>query len=166
MKYLHSVEMVLCKRMKNYGMICLLLLTCYPAIVMGMSNSPADTKPIILSDSTHVNPDSLKQKFLKVYKTYRTQKQNELYKLNWLNNNYNYMFDMYDSELSDSELYDVSKEVYLDYYLRKVELYNYNNIVYFYLDMKHAQSRKGAIQFRIPLPNFTNLFEDKKTLED
>ncbi|MBM4400169.1 MAG: hypothetical protein FJ041_07585, partial [Candidatus Cloacimonetes bacterium] len=66
-----------------------------------------------------------------------------------------------DSELASSEFVQFTKEMYSKYYMNKIELYNYNNIAYIYLNLREAQNTTGAIQFTIPLSNFKNLLSRK-----
>ena len=109
-------------------------------------------------DSIKSLPDESATQFQKEYLSYKLKKlsNNNLLKLN-IRFNLNLSLD----HLTDIELYKLSKELYNRYYLRKIELLNYHNIAFLYLDIKELQSTKGLLQMRVNFSNFNHVFSKK-----
>lgn len=106
--------------------------------------------------------DSLKLTILNDYHKYKLKKQFRIGNVNWLKADFNLVNSLKESNLAQNEVMEISKELYVKYYNNKIELYNYKNMAYLYLNLKEAQSSQGAVQFQIPLPNFYNLFQKRQ----
>lgn len=105
--------------------------------------------------------DSTSTVFIREYHKYKLKNQNRVDFLNWIKPDFGIALKLKDSELASSEFVQFTKEMYSKYYMNKIELYNYNNIAYIYLNLREAQNTTGAIQFTIPLSNFKNLLSRK-----
>lgn len=114
----------------------------------------SDTKNFTKKDSTIVRQDSLKQKMLADYRNYRFKKQLNFSGLNWLKYDIKFIRRFKPSSVIDNNLITFSRDLYTKYYMNRIELYNYKKSVYFYLNLKEAQTSQGALQLRIQLPNF------------
>jgi len=145
-------------RLNCYGLIIVFMLLYCPFFVYSIDANVEFGNQTSLSDSSNVKPDSLKQKLLRAYRGYRVETRFEAYKVNWLNDNYDIILKLYNSEVTENEVFDFSKALYLKYYMNKVELHNFYDFAYLYMDLKQAQTNQGAIQLSIPLPNFSRVF--------
>jgi hypothetical protein len=159
-------SLMLSIRLSCYGLIIVLMLLCCPIFIYSIDANVDFGNQQGSSDSLNIKPDSLKQKLLRAYRGYRVETRFETYKVNWLNDNYDVMLKLYKSEVADNEVFDFSKALYLKYYMNKVELHNFYDFAYLYMDLKQAQNNKGAIQLSIPLPNFSRVFNKKMTYRE
>jgi hypothetical protein len=158
---------------KSYSKIALLLTYLVAlGLVMSISilaaednhylNNPAHNK----DEKVITQEDSLRNVLLNDYHRYKLKNQTRLSNLNWLKQDFNLIKSFNSSTLAQNEVYEISQELYHKYYKNKIELYNYKNMAYLYLDLKEAQSNQGAVQFQIPLPNFNSLFQKKPKPKD
>ncbi len=131
--------------------IILLLISCQSLYCERIQTS--DTDNFTKKDSIVVSQDSLKQIMLTDYHNYRFKKQLGFNGLNWLKYDIKFMKRFKPSKVMDHELITFSRDLYIKYYMNRIELFNYKKSVYFYLNLKEAQTSQGALQLRIQLPS-------------
>lgn len=166
MKHQHIVLSLSGKRLHFCVQYVLLFLLIFPTVLLCVTMQGSNL-PVNNSDFTKSKADSLKQKLLLDYRSYKLKKQTGLLSGNWLDTNSGYMLGLRYSDITDNDFVKLTKELYSNYYMKKIELYNFKGYAYIYLDIKQAQSNKGAFQISIPLSNFIEILRSKKTkLED
>ena len=151
---------------RYYWTIVLLSMLSFPILIHCLDNRIDLNNHAVIADSTKNQIDSIKQTLLTAHHQYKMDKQADMFKLNWLDDNYKFMYNLYDSQIAESELFGFSRTLYMKYYMNKIELLNFNNYAYLYLDLKQAQNYKGALQVKIPFSNFHRAFEKKHNIED
>jgi hypothetical protein len=118
-----------------------------------MDNTGDDVNPIF-------SDEAQKTMMLKDYHYYKIKTPLRRYPLNWLNDNFALDLAKDVRTITESELFEVSMELYSKYYMQRIELYNINQTAFLYLNLREAQTNLGALQFQVNLPNFRNLFKD------
>ena len=64
----------------------------------------------------------------------------------------------------NSDLYQVSKELYENYYAKDILIWSYRKSVFISINFKDMQNNQGFLQFRIPISNFSRVFTRSQTL--
>jgi hypothetical protein len=106
--------------------------------------------------------DTLKAKMLRDYHFYRVKSPMRSMSFNWLNEDFELALQDRTRTITESELYEVSMELYSTYYLKRIELYNLNDTAFLYLNLKDAMNSNGALQFRVNLPDLDELLKKKQ----
>jgi hypothetical protein len=117
-----------------------------------------------IPDSTGQSAAVLKARMLKDYHNYRLGKPLGIYSFEWLHGNLETEINDRIRILTESDLYILSYELYSDYYDKPIELYNLNGTAFLYLNLKDAQNKHGALQFKVNLPDMDTNFWKKPRL--
>lgn len=106
----------------------------------------------------HAQIDSTQNNFISDYHRYILNKQSESRKPFWSNLNFGPYLNSTRSIITNNEIYEFSKNILQNYYINRIEMFNYKGLAYLYVDPKEFQSQRGIVQFEVNLPEFNRIF--------
>ena len=124
----------------------------------------SQSSTMLAADSTQqtAEKDSLLLSLIKGYHSFKLKEPLRLPRINWLKSDFSLNLKHNVYKVTDTELYQISKDLYTRYYKSRIELYNYRNTAFLNLNLKEAQKNQGALQFQISLPNFNTWARKRK----
>lgn len=100
------------------------------------------------------------------YHKYRIQNLTNLQYVNWLHKDFLLFLKERINHVWNSDMYILSKNIYSKYYANRIEVLSHKDKAFLYVSLKDAQRSQGAVQFKLALPDLTDLAKRKRKQQD
>ena len=111
-----------------------------------------------VADTLHIET---KRRYIRLYEQYNRQGlPSKLPTIDLPSLKFNlYILDY--QNITDSDIYQISHDIYEKYYRQDLLLWNYKDSVYLNMNLSSLQSSRGLLKLEIPLSNYSHFLKRK-----